>query len=62
MARIKKRGRQDSVNKRGIQDNTPSPDPDVDDIEHAGLAAIFSLIIHAIVTAFRRLFKKRNKK
>ena len=57
MARVKKR-----VKKRDIQDNTPSPDFDNDDIEYGGLAAIIFIIIHAIVTAFPRLFKKRNAK
>jgi hypothetical protein len=56
MVRIKK------SKKRAIQDNTPSPDGEYDDIVHTGLAAIFSIIIYAIVKAFRSVFKKRNEK
>lgn len=57
MRRVKKR---DQVKKGDMQDNSPSPDVDEDDIEHIGLAAIFSIIVYAIVKAFRRLFKKRG--
>jgi hypothetical protein len=48
------------IKKRGIRDNTtPSPGGHEDDIAYIGLAAIFSIIIHAIVKGFRRLFKKK---
>jgi hypothetical protein len=57
MRRVKKR---DRVKNGGVRDNTPSPDVDEDDIAYAGFAAIFSIIVYAIVKAFRSVFKKRG--
>jgi hypothetical protein len=56
MVRVKK------SKKRAIQDNTPLPDVEDDDIAYAGLAAIFSIIIYAIAKACRSVFKKRKEK
>jgi hypothetical protein len=56
MSRVKKR---DRVKKGDIRDNSPAL-IDEDYIEHIGLAAIFSIIVYAIVKAFRSVFKKRG--
>jgi hypothetical protein len=50
------------VKKKGIRDNTPSPGREEDDIAYTGLAAIFSMIIYAIVKASRKVFRKRDVK